>query len=182
MRAAHRGAPTTRRHVILLGLSGAGKTTVGRLTAKALGARFVDLDEDIARHARRPIAVIFERDGEAAFRVLESGCARVAFAREPAVIAVGGGFVEDDPNRAAARAAGLTVYLQVAPATAAARLGGSGGRPLLGGPDPAARLASQLERRSGGYLEAEHVVATDGTTAEEVAHRVASLAREHGGW
>jgi shikimate kinase len=174
--------PTGKRHVILIGLSGAGKTTVGRLAAKALGSRFVDLDEDIARHARRPLAVIFERDGEAAFRALESGCARVAFAREPAIIAVGGGFVEDAPSRAAARAAGLTVYLQVEPATAAARLGGSGGRPLLEALDPAARLASQLERRRSAYLEAEHVVATDDATAEEVARRVASLAREHGGW
>jgi shikimate kinase len=163
-------------------LSGAGKSTVGRLAAKTLGARFVDLDEDIARHARRPIAVIFERDGEAAFRALESGCARVAFAREPAVIAVGGGFVEDAAERAVARSAGLTVYLQVEPATAAARLGGSGGRPLLHGPDPAALLAAQLERRRSAYLEADHVVATDGVTADEVARRVVSLAREHGGW
>jgi shikimate kinase len=182
MPAADRGAPTARRHVVLIGLSGAGKTTVGRLAAKALGARFVDLDEDIARHARRPVAVIFARDGEAAFRALESGCARVAFAREPAVIAVGGGFVEDAPNRAAAHAAGLTVYLQVAPATAAARLGRSGGRPLLDGPDPAARLAAQLERRGSAYLEADRVVATDDLTADEVARRVTSLAREHGGW
>ncbi len=155
---------------------------MGRLAAKALGARFVDLDRDIARHARRPIAVIFERDGEAAFRVLESACGRVAFAREPAVIAVGGGFVEDAANRAAARAAGLTVYLEVDPATAAGRLGGAGGRPLLAGRDPAARLAAQLARRRDAYRDADHVVATDGASAEEVARRVVSLAREHGGW
>ncbi len=142
----------------------------------------MDLDRDIARHARRPIPVIFERDGEAAFRVLESACARVAFAREPAVIAVGGGFVEDGHNRAAARAAGLTVYLRVEPATAATRLGGAGGRPLLEAADPAARLAAQLERRRSAYLEADHVVATDGLAADEVARQVASLAREHGGW
>lgn len=168
--------------MILLGLSGAGKTTAGRLAAKVLGTRFVDLDREIARHARRPIPVIFERDGEAAFRVLESACARVAFAREPAVIAVGAGFVEDAANRAAARAAGLTVYLEVDPATAAARLRGGRGRPLLAGRDPAARLAAQLERRRSAYLEAEHVVATDGESAETIAGRVASLAREHGGW
>jgi shikimate kinase len=174
--------PTGRRHVVLLGLSGAGKTTVGRLVASALGAPFVDLDDEVARDAGRPIPVIFQEDGEAAFRALESGCARAALAGAPAVIAVGGGFFEDLANRRAARAAGLTVYLQVEPETAAARLGGSGGRPLLDAPDPAARLAALLDRRLAGYLEADHVVATDGTTPADVARQVASLAREHGGW
>ena len=167
---------------MLLGLPGAGKTTVGRLAAAALRAPFVDLDTEIARHAGKPIPVIFQEDGEAAFRVLESGCARLAFAREPAVVAAGGGFAEDAANRAAAHAAGVTVYLEVAPATAAARLGGSGGRPLLDSADPTARLAALLERRRAGYLEAQHVVATDGATPDQVARLVASLAREHGGW
>jgi shikimate kinase len=174
--------PTGRRHVVLLGLSGAGKTTVGRLAASALGAPFVDLDDEVARHAGRPIPVFFREDGEAAFRALESGCARVALAGAPAVIATGGGFYEDIANRRMARATGLTVYLQVEPATAAARLGESGGRPLLETPDPAARLTALLDRRRAGYLEAEHVVGTDGATPDDVARRVVSLAREHGGW
>ncbi len=142
----------------------------------------MDLDAEIARHAGKSIPVIFQEDGEAAFRVLESGCARLAFAREPAVVAAGGGFAEDAANRAAAHAAGVTVYLETTPAAAAARLGAGGGRPLLAGGDPATRLAALLERRQAGYLEAQHVVATDGLTAQEVAGRVASLAREHGGW
>jgi shikimate kinase len=174
--------PAGRRHVVLLGLSGAGKTTVGRLAARALGAPFVDLDDEIARHAGRAIPVIFREDGEAVFRALESECGRAAFAGPPAVIAAGGGFVEDAGNRRAASAAGLTVYLRVEPATAAARLAGSAGRPLLESPDPVARLEALLGRRRSGYLEAEHVVATDGAAPDEVASRVASLAREHGGW
>lgn len=174
--------PTARRHVLLLGLSGAGKTTVGKLVAAALGARFVDLDAEIVRQAGKAIPVIFREDGEAAFRVLESACARLAFGREPAVIAAGGGFVEDPLNRAAAHDSALTVYLQVEPATAAARLGGRSGRPLLDGGEPEARIASLLARRRDLYLEAQHTVVTDGAAPEEVAGRVRSLAREHGGW
>jgi shikimate kinase len=173
---------SARRHLLLVGLSGAGKTTVGKLVASALGARFVDLDAEIARQAGKSIPVIFRDDGEAAFRVLESACARLAFGREPAVIAAGGGFVEDPLNRAAAHAAALTVYLQVEPATAASRLGGRSGRPLLDGSEPAARLTSLLARRRDAYLAAQHVVATDDATPDEVAGRVVSLAREHGGW
>lgn len=155
---------------------------MGRLAAAALGAPFVDLDEEVARHAGRAIPVLFHEEGEAAFRALEAACAKDAFAGAPAVVAAGGGFFEDAGNRAAAHAGALTVYLAVEPAAAAARLKGSGDRPLLAEGDPAARLAALLGRRRAGYLTAAHVVATDDMAPEEVAQRVASLAREHGGW
>jgi len=182
MRAGGRGALGPRRHLLLIGLSGAGKTTVGRLAAAALGAPFVDLDEEIVRHAGRPIAVLFQEEGEAAFRALESACARDALAGAPAVVAAGGGFFDDPANRLAAHVGALTVYLEAESDTAAARLEGSGGRPLLADGELAARLAAMLTRRRAGYLTAEHVVATDGSTAEAVARQVVSLAREHGGW
>ena len=128
------------------------------------------------------MAAIFLEDGERAFRALEAACARDAFAGVPSVIATGGGFFEDAANRSGAHAAGLTVYPQVEPATAARRLGGDGGRPLLQGGEPAQRLAALLAPRLAGYLEAEQVVETDGLTAQGVALRVASLARDGGGW
>ena len=176
------GAVSPRRHLLLVGLSGAGKTTVGRLVAAALGAPFVDLDEEVARRAGRTIAEVFGEEGESAFRALESACARDALAGAPAVVAAGGGYFDDPANRLAANVGALTVYLDVEPAAAAARLGGSGGRPLLAEGDPAARLAALLARRRAGYLTAAHVVATDGRAAERVAERVVSLAREDGGW
>ena len=171
-----------RRHVLLVGLSGAGKTTVGRLVAAALDAPFVDLDEEVAHRAGRNVATVFEEEGEAAFRALESACARAALDGPPAVVAAGGGYFDDPANRLAANVGALTVYLEVEPAAAAARLGGSGGRPLLAAGDLAARLAALLGRRRAGYLTAEHVVATDALAAGAVAAKVVSLAREHGGW
>lgn len=176
------GASSPRRHLLLVGLSGAGKTTVGRLVAAALGAPFVDLDEAVARRAGRTIAAVFEAEGEAAFRALESACAEDALAGSPAVVAAGGGYFDDPANRLAASVGALTVYLEVEPSAAASRLGGSGGRPLLAEGDPAARLAALLALRRARYLTAAHVVATDGRAAEEVAEEVASLAREVGGW
>jgi shikimate kinase/3-dehydroquinate synthase len=171
-----------RRHLLLVGLSGAGKTTVGRLAAATLGAPFVDLDEEIVRHAGRPITVLFQERGEVAFRALESACARDALAGPPAVVAAGAGCFDDPANRLAAHVGALTVYLKVDPAVASARLGGSGGRPLLETGEPVRRLTALLARRRAGYLTAEHIVATDDATPEGVAQRVVSLAREHGGW
>ena len=155
---------------------------MGRLVAAALGAPFVDLDEAVERRAGRPVAALFRERGEAAFRHAESACAREALAGAPAVVAAGGGFFDDPGNRTAAHAGALAVYLEVEPATAAARLAGSAGRPLLTAGDPAPILAAMLDRRRAGYLTAPHVVATDGATPESVAERVVSLAREHGGW
>lgn len=167
---------------MLVGLPGAGKTTVGRLVAASLGAPFVDLDEEIERRAGKSVARIFAEDGEPAFRALEAACGREVLGGAPAVVAVGGGFFEDAANRLAARASGFAVYLQVRPATAADRLGDSGARPLLQGGEPAERLGHLLRRREAGYLAVDHVVATDGVGAEEVARQVVSLARGDGDW
>jgi shikimate kinase len=173
---------TGRRHVVLIGLSGAGKTTVGGLVAAALGGRFVDLDAEVEHRAGRTIRRIFADDGEAAFRALESACGRDVLAGPPAILAAGGGYFESAANRSAARRSGIVVYLSVGVDTAVARLVGSADRPLIGGADPALQLSELLALREEGYLEAEHTVATDGRAPTAVAEEVASLARRHGGW
>ena len=173
---------TVRRHVVLVGLSGAGKTTVGRLAAAALGGTFVDLDAEVERRAGKPIRRIFTEDGEAAFRAHEAACAREVLDGPPAILAAGGGYFDSETNRALARAAGLVVHLAVGIDAAASRLRGGADRPLVDGADPAARLRELLARREKGYLEADHTVDTDGRGPDTVADEVASLARRHGGW
>jgi shikimate kinase len=172
----------SRRHVILVGLSGSGKTTVGRLAAAALGAPFVDLDEAVERRAGTTVAAVFHDAGEAAFRALETWCGEEALASAPSVIATGGGFVEDAANRDAAGERGLVVYLAVSPHLAATRLQGVSDRPLLEGGSRGERLAELLRRREAAYLTAEQVVTTDDVSAAEVAAMVVSLARGHAGW
>jgi shikimate kinase len=172
----------TRRHVVLVGLPGSGKTTVGRLVAEELGAQFIDLDEAIERRAGKSVGAVFEEDGEAVFRALEAEVGDAVLAGPPAVIAPGGGFLASSAIRSAARRTGLVVYLETTPAEAARRLAGAGGRPLLTGGDPAARLAMLLASREPAYLEAECAVPTSGRSAETVAAAVASLARDRAGW
>ena len=171
-----------KRHVVLVGLPGSGKSTVGRLVAAALGAPFADADAEVERLAGKSIGRIFLEDGEAAFRALEARCVQEILRGAPAVVATGGGFLEDPGNRDAVRTGGLAVYLATRAPTAAERLAGIGGRPLLERDEPAVVLAALLGRREAGYLAADHVVPTDGLSAETVAAAVVSLARDHAGW
>ena len=176
------GSRLARRHIVLVGLPGAGKTTVGRLVAAALGAPFIDLDEEIVRRTGRSIARQFAEEGEGAFRAIEVALGEVALGGPAAVVATGGGFLVGDVTRAMARGSGLVVYLQTDPAEAAARLGGSAGRPLLEGGEPSQRVAVLLAEREALYLEAECTVATGGSSAADVAASVVLLARGRAGW
>ena len=172
----------TRRHVILVGLPGSGKTTVGRLVAAALGAEFVDLDEAIERRTGKSVPRIFAEDGETAFRALEADVGSAVLRARPAVVAPGGGFAASERTRELARSSGLVVYLETDPQEAVRRLGGAAGRPLLEGGDPERRMASLLAERGALYRESECAVDTTGVPAEDVARRVVSLARARAGW
>jgi len=168
--------------VILVGLPGAGKSTVGALVAAALGAPFVDLDAAIERRAGKSVARLFEEDGEPAFRALEAELGGAALAGPPSVVAPGAGFFARDVTRALTRGSGLVVYLETGPEEAAARLGGAAGRPLLGGGDAGPRIAALLAAREPSYRGADRVVATGRRRPDEVAAEVVSLARDLAGW
>ena len=167
---------------MLVGLPGAGKTTVGRLVAAALDAPFIDLDDAIVQRAGKSVARLFAEEGETAFRALEAELGSAVLGGPPAVVATGGGFVVGDVTRAMARGSGLVVYLETDPAEAAARRGGAAGRPLLEGGEPSERVAVLLAEREARYVEADCTVATGGRSAEEVAASVVLLARGRAGW
>jgi shikimate kinase len=143
------------RHLILVGMMGAGKSTVGRRCAERLGRPFVDTDDLVSTLAGAPVAEVFTRDGEAAFREIErAAVADACAAPEPTVIAAGGGAVLDADNRKRMRDAGLVVWLQAPASELAARVGDGRGRPLLNRPVPDERLpspdpTSTLERLEG---------------------------------
>ena len=111
-----------KRHVVLVGLPGAGKTTAGRLAAAQLGASFTDLDEVIAERAGMPVPGIFADRGEAGFRALEREAMEELLATAPRVIAPGGGWAAREGALAAARPRALTVHLRVSPETAASEI------------------------------------------------------------
>jgi len=167
------GAPRSQRHLVLIGLMGAGKTTVGRECARRLERTFVDTDDLITATARMTVDEIFATAGEAEFRRLEHDVvADVCASPEPLVVACGGGAVLDPENRRALRAAGVVVWLRAPARTLARRVGDGATRPLLRD-DPAGALARLERLREPAYEAAAHVsVDTDGVGIDVVAESV----------
>lgn len=163
---------------VLVGAPGAGKTTVGGLVARALGAEFRDSDADIVASAGKPISDIFVDDGEEHFRKLEAAAVAEALAGFDGVLAVGGGAILAAGTRELLRDR-VVVHLSVEVADAVRRVGLGSGRPLLT-MNPRATLRYLLDQRRPLYAEvATYTVATDGRTPEEVRDAVlATLGRD----
>lgn len=160
--------------LVLVGMMGAGKSTVGRLVADRLGWRFVDVDEVVERDAGATIPELFATRGEAWFRAAETAAlAAVLSDSADAVVSVGGGAVVAAENRRVLRQAGSVVWLRARPATLARRIGTAPTRPLLHGADAEARLAELSAARDAHYEEvADVVIDVDDLSADEVATRV----------
>ncbi len=171
-----------KRHVLLVGLPGAGKTTVGGMIAAELGARFVDLDELIEEEQHATVREIFAQRGESAFREIEREVASRVVNGRAAVLAPGGGWAAQPGAMDAAMPRCLIVYLRTQPGEAARRVGGVGTRPLLEGADPGERMRELLDARAEFYERSEVIVDTDNRTPAEVAREVAKLARSKAGW
>ncbi len=161
------------RHLVLVGMMGSGKSTVGKRCAQRLQRPLVDTDEIIEALAGASVAEVFARDGEPAFRALErTAVGDACAAPTPSVIAVGGGAVLDADNRQCMRAAGLVVWLQATPEQLAVRVGDARTRPLLHG-DAAGTLNRLDSLRRPAYEAAAHeVVDTDGLSVNAVVDAV----------
>jgi shikimate kinase len=166
--------------VVLVGLSGAGKSTVARLAAALLDAPWCDLDQQVEARTGRPVREIIAIDGEPAFRRLEREAMATALAGPPRIIAAGAGWAAEPGNLDLAGTAALTLYLCVSPEAAADRLGIAADRPLLAG-DVLPRLREQLATREPWYRRAAVEIDAD-AAPDLVAAAVAAAARRHGGW
>jgi shikimate kinase len=168
-------------HVFLVGFMGAGKTTVSRLVAAELDRTCVDLDDRIEALAQRKVRAIFEDEGEAYFRQLETD-ALLALEDEPAsIVACGGGVVISAENRAALKRMGLVVYLQVSAGETIARVGATTSRPLLAGPGGALAATKLLEARESLYVAvADVTIDTVGLSPAQVALQVSTAIEELG--
>ncbi len=168
------GSGERDRCVLLCGLMGSGKSRVGRALASRLHWEFRDTDESVERAAGMKISEIFARDGEAAFRLLESEALR-ALPTHGCVIALGGGAVVSAENRRVLREKGTLVWLDARAETLVDRMGDSQKRPLLAGLDRAGRIAKLEQLRAerlGAYSEADLHVQTDGMEVQEAAAAV----------
>lgn len=155
-------------NIILVGLMGAGKTSVGKVLARVLGKRFLDSDHEIERATGVRIPVIFEFEGEAGFRARESKMLADLVRLENIVLATGGGAVLAKENRELLPANGAVVYLRAPIRSLLKRTRRDRNRPLLQVPDPAAKLTALYEQRDPLYREIAHLVVDTGDQSVRV--------------
>lgn len=164
----------SERPIALIGLMGAGKTTVARVLGERLGASVADLDAMIEAEEGRPISELFAHEGEAWFRRREREILDRVLADGIEVVACGGGIVLEPSSRRSLRERCRVAWLEVSPAAAAGRVEATAAeRPMLAGDTPARRLQTLAVERDPLYAETAHVrVPTDGRTPEGVADAV----------
>ena len=166
------------RHIVLIGMMGAGKTTVGSRLARVLDRPFIDSDVQVEQRTARTVREIFESDGEPAYRAIESEVLAEALAsEEPAVIAAAGGTILDPNNRRRMKECGTVVFLEAKPSDLVPRVGGQDHRPLLRD-DPAGVLQQMDEVRRPLYEEtADFVVDASSAPPDELVEQIVKLVR-----
>ncbi|MFB6249005.1 MAG: shikimate kinase [Salinibacter sp.] len=172
--------------IYLNGFMASGKTSVGPRVAARLGLTFIDLDRLVRAHDGRSIPTIFAEDGEAAFRDLERTALRTTADPDDLVVALGGGALASESNRAFAKKHGRIVYLEVGPETVLKRVGDEADqRPLLqdeeGAPLPHDRMRERIEAlladREAAYTDA-HATVDASRPLDDVVAAVAATARD----
>jgi shikimate kinase len=170
--------PSSEVPIVLVGLMGAGKSTVGRRLARRLGLPFVDSDEEIERAAVRSIPEIFDSYGEASFRDGERRVLRRLIEGGPKVVATGGGAFMDSETRALILQRCLAIWLDAEIDTLAGRVVRRGHRPLLDGKDPAAFLRELAAVRNPVYAEAHLRIHSDSGPHERTVDRIVEALAE----
>ena len=156
--AAALGAALGRRSVVLVGMMGSGKSSIGRRLAARLGLPFVDADGEIEKAAGMTIAEIFANHGEPYFRAGEARVIARLLEGGPQVLATGGGAFMNPETRLGIRAKGISVWLRATLEVLSRRIKRRGDRPLLKGADPAKTLQRLIEERYPVYAEADITV------------------------
>ncbi len=166
--------------MFLVGLMGAGKSTVGRHLADRLGKRFIDADRELEERCGVPIRVIFDVEGEPGFRRREAALLEELTLQTDVVLATGGGAVENEATRAALKNRGVTIYLFGSASELSSRTRNDRNRPLLRDTDPTAKLEQLLARREGWYREvADLVIETGKPSVARLAGIIIETLREH---
>lgn len=155
-------------NLILVGMMGSGKTTMGRALARHLDKTFVDSDEEIQKRTGVTIPHIFDIEGEAGFRQRESAAIRDLVERDDMVLATGGGAVLAEQNRALLQRNGIVIYLKASVHDLWQRTRHDRSRPLLQTADPHAKLAELFQQRDPLYREVADIVIHSGKQSTHV--------------
>ena len=168
------------RTVALVGMMGAGKTSVGKRLAARLGVPFKDADHEIEEAAGLTVAEIFEKHGEAEFRAGERRVIARLLTDPPHVLATGGGAYMDVSTRAAMKEHAFTIWLKAPVDLLLSRTAKRATRPLLNNEDPKGTLEKLLAVRGPIYAEADHVLESVDGPHEKAVEDVVALLKERG--
>jgi shikimate kinase len=149
-------------NLILVGMMGSGKTTMGRVLAKHLGKVFVDSDEEIIKRTGVTIPHIFDVEGEPGFRLREITALRNLVERDNMVLATGGGAVLEEQNRTMLQQNGIVIYLKASVHDLWQRTRHDRNRPLLQTGNPHARLTELFQQRDPLYRQVSDIIAQSG--------------------
>lgn len=168
-------------HLVLVGLPGAGKSTLAPLVGERLGLPVVDLDREIERASGKSVAEIFANDGEGAFRRWEREVTAGLAGRPSSVVSPGGGWITQPAVVALLCPPSRIIHLHVSPSTALQRMGNEvTRRPLLRGADPLAMLTALESERRASYGIADAVLDTEALSLQELVSQAATLASSWG--
>jgi shikimate kinase len=170
------------RHLVLVGLPGSGKSTVGKLVAEGLTAPLIDVDSLLIREMGMPVAQIFGMVGELRFRKMERDAVLAALQASPAVVVPGAGWAAQPGQLDEARAIATIIYLKCTATVAARRSEEGEVRPLLIGVDPLQRMRELLKAREPFYRLADYEVAAESSSPAVVAEGVIRVAKSAAGW
>jgi shikimate kinase len=160
--------------IILVGMMGSGKSTIGHLLSERLNCPFYDTDQLIEDHAKLPVSEIFLQKGESVFRQMERDLVQQIITWLPCVISTGGGMIQDEINRKALMNYGIVVFLQAKAETLLQRLKRDTSRPLLQKDDPETVLKSLLNQRTPIYQQAHLTIDVDALAPEIIADQILS--------
>ncbi len=164
-----------KKNIILVGLMGCGKSSVGKVLAGKTGLELVDTDELIEQQENKTISEIFKINGEKYFRELEYQSAKVLSNKSSMIISTGGGIVENTENMDLLKQNGCVFYLYAPAKELYKRVKNETHRPLLKNPNPLETLSSLLERRAPSYERANFTVNTVNKKVSEIADEIINL-------
>ncbi len=173
------------QNLFLVGLMGAGKTTIGRILARKLGKRFIDSDHEIEARTGASIPWIFEIEGESSFRRREADVIRDLTAQQGIVLATGGGAILNPENRAYLKARGTVIYLRAGVNSILLRTSHDKNRPLLQVADPRKKIEELIAQREPLYREIADVIIDTGrpnvqSMVQTILTHLANLETESG--
>ena len=165
------------KNIVLVGLMGAGKTSVGEVLSKKYRLNFVDIDYIIEINAQMSISQIFSKYGENYFRELEKMTISSCSTKYNTIISTGGGALENQENITNLKKNGILVYLKASPNILYERIKEQGNRPLLQNEKPLKTLIELLKKREKNYLKSDIIIETDNKSIEEIVKEIGELCK-----